>query len=141
MKIISPLLVILPRKTKADKRIYLNLNAYRNLHYISNNQAKHIYCELMEKQLKGKVFKTPIELEFKFFKKTKRRTDRSNILSIVEKFFCDAMVNYECIPDDSDEFILSSYYISGHIDKDNPRVEIIIKEYESNTTKNEKRNS
>jgi len=125
---ISPLVVVLPRKTKKDKRYSLNLNTFRNTHYLVNNQAKHVYHELMEEQLKGKVFKTPIRLTFTLYKKTSRRIDRANILSIVEKFFCDSLVEYGCIIDDNDDFIESSHYYSKGKDKDNPRVDILIEE-------------
>lgn len=128
MKITSPLSVSLPRKTKADRKIYLNLNVYRNLHYIVNNQAKEIYNELMKPYLSGLKFKGPISLTFQLFKKTRRKTDRSNILSIVEKFFCDALVHYGCIPDDNDDHITSTNYLTGGIDSENPRVEIEIKQ-------------
>ena len=125
MKIDSPLLIILPRKTKADKKIYLNLNVYRNLHFIVNNQAKEKYNELMI-WLRGIKFKPPVKITFTLFKKSKRKVDRANILSIVEKFFCDALTHYQCIPDDSDEYIESTHYCTGGIDKNNPRVEIVI---------------
>ena len=128
MRIISPLAIILPRKTKKDRRVALNLNTYRNLHYLINNNVKILYNEAMGKQLKGKKFETPITLQFELWKQSKRKTDRANILCIVEKFFCDALVHYECIPDDNDEFISSSFYKSGGIDKENPRVEIWIRQ-------------
>jgi len=127
MLITSPLFVHLPRKTKEDKKILLNLNVYRNLHYISSNQAKVIYKEQMKKQLKGKKLKTPIDIKFVLWKKTKRKVDRANILSIVEKYFCDALLELGCIPDDNDEYIKSTHYYTGGIDKENPRVDIQIK--------------
>lgn len=128
MKIVSPLLVSLPRKTKPAKKIYLNLNVYRNLHFILNNQAKEIYCGLMESQLKGIVFDCdlPLDITFTLFKGRNARVDRSNILSIVEKFFCDALVYHKCIPDDNDEYIKATHYKSGGLDRINPRVEIEI---------------
>ena len=126
IKIISPLFVMLPRKTKKDKKIYLNLNVYRNLHFIVNNQAKEIYNEIMKEQLSYLKFRKPINLEFVLYKSANRKTDRSNFLSIVEKFFCDALVNHKCIEDDNDDYIDSSYYRSGGIDRKNPRAEIII---------------
>lgn len=128
MKIISPLYVDLPRKTKKDKRVYLNLNVYRNLHYISNNQAKAIYCEQMKEQLIGVKFEKPISIIFVLFKKDKRKIDRANVLSIVEKFFCDTLVHYGCIEDDNDDYIFSTEYFTGGIDRENPRVEISIRE-------------
>lgn len=126
IKFVSPLFVTLPRKTKADKKILLNLNVYRNLHFISNNQAKEIYCEEMSKQLKGIKFKNKIDITFTLFRGRNGLVDRSNILSIVEKFFCDALVHNGCLPDDNDEFITATHYYSGGYDKDKGRVEITV---------------
>ena len=120
--------IYLPRKKTKDKRIALNLNTYRNLHYLTNNHVKVAYCKAMNKQLSGVTFETPIALQFDLFKQSRRKTDRSNILCIVEKFFCDALVHYGCIPDDNDEYITSSFYTTVEIDKENPRVEIWISE-------------
>ena len=128
MRVISPLFVDLPRKTKKDKRIYLNLNYFRNLHYVVNNQAKAIYCSQMRKQLKGLVLKTPIVLTFILYRKDKRKGDRANPLSICEKFFCDALVYWKCLKDDTDEYIESSHYYTGEVDRENPRVEIEVAE-------------
>jgi len=129
MKIISPLAVYLPRKTKADRKIILNLNVYRNLHYIVNNQAKQIYCEQMQEQLEGLKF-NKISLVFKLFKGSKRLVDRANIYSIQEKFFSDALVYWGVILDDNDEYTKQSIYLPVEYDKLNPCVEISIKEVE-----------
>jgi hypothetical protein len=131
IKIISPLFVDLPRKTMKDKRIYLNLNVYRNLNRFTNGDAKKIYCEDMEEQLKGLILKTPVALTFTLYRKDKRKGDRANPLSICEKFFCDALVHWGCLPDDTDEFIFSTEYFTGGIDRENPRVEIIIRSCEN----------
>jgi len=125
-KIVAPLFIYLPRKTKPDKKIIINLNNYRNLHYIINNETKKEYKEVIKKQLKGLKYTEPIRLYFKLFKGSKRISDRANVLSIHEKFFCDALTECGCIVDDNDEYILSTHYSSGEIDKENPRVEITI---------------
>jgi len=127
-KFISPVNVLLPRKTKKDKKIILNLNIYRNLHHRINNDAKKQYNLLMKKQLQKKKFKTPVEIDFRYFKGTRRKCDKANILSIQEKFFCDALVHYKCIPDDNDEYIGLTRYLPTKYDRGNARVEIIIKE-------------
>ncbi len=126
LKIIVPLFIVLPRKTKEDRKMIINLNNYRNWHYIISNQVKEAYKESLVEQLTNKKFNTPIGLILTLYKGTKRISDRSNVLSIHEKFFCDAMVHYGCIPDDDDTMILQTHYTSGCIDKDNPRVEIDI---------------
>jgi len=127
-KIDSPLAIYLPRKTMKDKRMALNINVFRNLHYVVNNNCKVEYRKLMEEKLSGEIYKTPIIISFYLYKPSKRKMDRSNVLSIVEKFFCDSLTYYGCIPDDNDDFIQSTHYYSGDMDRKNPRVEIFIQE-------------
>jgi len=52
IKIIAPLYVTLPRKTKADRKMIINLNNYRNWHYIISNHTKIAYKEAIADQLK-----------------------------------------------------------------------------------------
>lgn len=133
VKIISPIYVSLPRKTKKDVKKALNLNVYRNLHFIVNNQMKQIYKETMAEQLKTLRF-GQIELTFVLYKASNRKIDRSNILCIVEKFFCDCLTELGCIPDDNDNYIVSTRYLTGGVSPKNPRCEIIINNYlEPNT--------
>lgn len=73
-----------------------------------------------------KVELEKISLEFVLYKKDKRRQDRANALSIHEKFFCDALVEGSFIGDDSDNYIESTTYRTGGIDKENPRVDIYV---------------
>jgi Holliday junction resolvase RusA-like endonuclease len=128
MKMTSPLEIYLPRKTMDDKKILINLNVYRNLHRFSENQAKKIYCELMRPQMEGLVLETPITLTYTLYKRSNRKLDRANPLCIIEKYFCDALVEHGCIPDDNDEYIKWSHYETGGVDKENYRCEITIGE-------------
>ena len=45
----------------------------------------------------------------------------------IDKFFCDALVHYNIIPDDNHNIILNTMDSWGGVDKVNPRVEITIK--------------
>jgi len=83
----------------------------------------------MYPKVKGVMFRN-ISLTFILHRGDKRRVDRSNILSIHEKFFCDGLTACGCIIDDCDKFLDSSHYHTGDIDKENPRVDIFIKEEE-----------
>ncbi len=112
---------------KKIKRFHINLNQYRNWHYQVNNNLKIKYKELAYPQVEGKSF-NKIKLEFTLWKATKRKVDRSNVLSIHEKFFCDALVESGCLEDDNDNYLESSHYYTGGIDRENPRVEIRITE-------------
>jgi len=121
----SPLFVMLPRKTKKDRKVFLNLNVYRNLHYHVNSDIKLMYNEIMKERLCFEILGT-FALEFVLFKKSNLELDRSNILCIVEKFFCDALIFHGCIQDDNDKIIKKTTYETGGVDKENPRVEIKI---------------
>lgn len=109
-----------------NKYIRLNLNKFRNLHYQTNNKLKKNYTEHMRDQIINLKPAKEISLVFMLYKGSKRKIDRSNILCIVEKFFCDALVKYGFIEDDNDDFIKSTEYRTNGIDRENPRVEIEI---------------
>jgi hypothetical protein len=129
IKIEVPIYITLPRKTKKDKKYMLNLNQYRNWHYIVSNQLKHRFCEALECSLSDLKLKDELDITYTLYKGSKRKIDRANVLCIVEKFFCDALTFYKCIPDDNDDYIKATHYYSDY-DKDNPRVEITIKTYD-----------
>tara|TARA_R110000787_G_C13244171_1_gene428624 strand:- start:31 stop:426 length:396 start_codon:yes stop_codon:yes gene_type:complete len=126
--IISPLFVTLPRKTVKDKRIALNMNTYRNLHHRISNDAKKAYSEALREQLEGLVIQTPVEVTYKVFKASKRRLDKMNVISVVSKFLLDSITEYGCWEDDNDDYVKTETILPTELDRDNPRVEINIKE-------------
>ena len=127
-KIISPLSVTLPRKTVKDKKIYLNMNTYRNLHHRISNDAKKAYSEALREQLEGLSIQTPVEVTYKVYKGSKRRLDKMNVVSVVSKFLLDSITEYGCWEDDNDDYVKTETILPTELDRDNPRVEIIIKE-------------
>lgn len=126
MILVSPLFVVLPRKTMKDKKYILNLNNYRNWHRISSGHVKDAYTGMMGEQMREVWPLDKISLTFKYFRGSRRSCDRANIYAIHEKFFCDALVHWGVIEDDSDEFIEQSTYLPVEYDKTNPRVEVEI---------------
>lgn len=124
-----PLFVLVPRKTMEPRKYILNLNYYRNWQGHENNNIKIAYKEMIRQSLEGLNFPYRITIEFKLWKASNRRGDRANVLSVHEKFFCDALTEFGCIPDDNDNYIESQTYRTGGVDKDNPRVDITITEY------------
>jgi len=126
--IISPLFVTLPRKTVKDKRIALNMNTYRNLHHRISNDAKKAYSEALREQLEGLSIQTPVEVTYKVYKGSKRRLDKMNVISVVSKFLLDSITEYGCWEDDNDDYVKKETIMPTELDRDNPRVEIIIKE-------------
>jgi Holliday junction resolvase RusA-like endonuclease len=127
-KIISPLFVTLPRKTVKDKRIALNMNTYRNLHHRISNDAKKSYSEALREQLEGLSIQTPVEVTYKVYKGSKRRLDKMNVISVVSKFLLDSITEYGCWEDDNDDYVKKETIMPTELDRENPRVEIIIKE-------------
>lgn len=69
-----------------------------------------------------------VELIYTLYPKTKRLCDIGNILSIHDKYLCDALVEFGVLPEDNYNHIPKIQFQFGHIDKDNPRVEIKITE-------------
>ncbi len=127
-KIISPLFVTLPRKTVKDKRIALNMNTYRNLHHRISNDAKKAYSEALREQLEGLSIQTPVEVTYKVYKGSKRRLDKMNVVSVVSKFLLCSITDYGCWEDDNDDYVKKETIMPTELDRENPRVEIIIKE-------------
>jgi len=124
--LVSPLSV---SKTKSSKFI-LNLNTYRNTHYQTLNNVKKNYKQWMSSQIENLPFiDVPVSITFTLFPKSKRRTDLTNVLSIHDKFFCDALVELGKLEDDDYYWIPEVIYKFGCVDKENPRVEILIIEY------------
>lgn len=115
---------------KKPKKYHFNLNNYRNWHPHLSNELKKRYKDIAKHKLEDGFdsLEDPIELTFIMYRGDKRKVDRANVLSIHEKFFCDALVELGFIQDDNDKYITSSHYYSGGVDKANPRVDIIIKE-------------
>lgn len=52
--------------------------------------------------------------------------DKLNAWAIVSKYLLDAMVEYWCIIDDSDEYIWYELFSVGWVDKENPRCEVLV---------------
>ncbi len=96
-KFILPLSVTLPRKRKDDKKIMLNMNVYRNLHFQVNNQVKQYFQPIEISEFKAVM----ISISYFISKTTKRKFDTMNIISIVDKYFLDWLVENRYIPDDS----------------------------------------
>ena len=127
IKIISPLYIDLPRVRTKPKRVYLNMNAYGNTNTFTNNEVKKAYLEAIREQIGGKVIQTPVEITYRVYKQSKRRLDKMNIIAVTSKYLLDALTNLECWIDDNDDFVKTETILPTILDRNNPRVEIIIR--------------
>lgn len=128
MKIILPLSVTLPRKTKADKVFTLNLNIYRNSHHMTLNQAKVAWKDIVAVAVQGLPFNVtaPHLFTYTVFPGSGRSFDIANVCSIIDKFTCDALQELGIIANDNYKSIPMVIYRIGKIDKENPRCELVI---------------
>ena len=134
MKIILPFSVTIPRKTKEDKVFHLNLNVYRNCHHMSLNQAKILWKELVNVPSMSAKMSPPFSFIYTVYPETNRKFDLGNVLSIVQKFTDDALIDMGVIPDDSYKIIPLILYQFGHVDKDYPRIELDIQPFQDPQT-------
>ena len=115
------------KKTGKDKmQNALNLNFYRNAHYIFNDRAKKEFKQIVSDQINELNNFKKIKPVYRYYLKTK--ADIGNVHSIVEKYFLDALVEFGKINDDDCHQVIGADYEFVEIDRINPRCEIIIKE-------------
>lgn len=119
--------VDLPLKLGLGRKNYaLNLNVYRNAHYQVLNHLKVSFTEQLEPDLKKLPKLSKANLVYTYYPGSKRLSDTANVCSIVDKFFCDALVKAGVIPDDNYTYIPKVSYHFGEVDTENPRVTVII---------------
>jgi len=88
---------------QGGKIFQLNLNYYRNAHYQVLNKAKvkfkeNVFSKYPEIKSMGQAYE--ISLEYTVVPHNKRKFDTGNLISIVEKFFLDALTESGIIADD-----------------------------------------
>lgn len=122
--IVSPLRIVRPHA----KDFILNLNDYRNTHFRTLNDMKIKYKRLVKDQIKLLPVFERIRLTYVLYPKTRRLTDISNVCSVHDKFFCDALSELGRLKDDNYLYLPEVNYRMGEVDKLNPRVDIYIEE-------------
>ena len=125
LKLSLPLHVQVSRNNK----FILNLNNYRNAHFQVLDKAKKLYVGEVLAALPPapEKFTGKAEMIFTLFQPTNRRVDKSNPLSIIEKFACDALVELGIFPDDCTKYMPLTIYVWGGVDKNNPRCDVEIR--------------
>lgn len=118
-------------KTKPSKTFLVGMNWYRNAFHFVQNKVKTHYNELIYKQVGVyKSIPNQYRLEIHLYYKN-ASCDGSNIFSMMEKFTLDALQELSVVTQDNVKYHDgTSTYVKGQ-DKDNPRVEIFLKEISS----------
>lgn len=110
---------------RSNKRKWLTLNNYRNWHYqVSNDIKRRFKSEVFDElnfTIKGKV-----KIEYFYFAPDKRTRDLMNVISVIDKFFQDAMVERGCIESDDLSTVVEVNSCYMGIDKQDPRLDVMI---------------
>lgn len=92
------------------KKIFLGMNWYRNAHWSIQNPSKELYHKMVIGQLDN-ILHNKIRLNITLHINKLTNKDLGNITSLHEKYFLDALVENENLPDDC-----LKYYLGMHTD-------------------------
>lgn len=121
--VVLPLLVYVSK----NSTFKLNLNDYRNAHYQKLNNAKIAFVDVTKRDVLQLPKMNAAEIHYKLFLKGgTAKGDVANFCSIADKFFCDALVDANRLPDDHYEHVPEVRYKFGGLDMNNPRIEATI---------------
>ena len=101
------------------------MNSYRNWHYQVSNEIKRRFKSDISMKLNFK-FDGKIKIEYFYFAPDKRKRDLMNVISVVDKFFQDAMVETGCIESDDLSVVVEVNSCYMGIDRQDPRLDVII---------------
>lgn len=71
-------------------------------------------------------FSGRIKIEYFYFAPDKRTRDLMNVISVIDKFFQDALVDFGCIESDDLSTVVEVNSCYMGIDRENPRLDVII---------------
>ena len=121
----------LPMRMKVNKggdEESLNLNVYRNLHFYKLNHQKKAFHDFVKPLLRGLPSMEAISLHYEINPKGGSRLDTMNVGSIVDKFFSDALVLNQIIPDDDYKHVVGISFSFGSLCPNDPHVLVTITE-------------
>lgn len=134
-KIILPLYTggALGKRGKANKKYWLNMNNYRNWHFRNLSKTKIDFKEAIRQQIEQLPNLSDlwgqVEFSYTLFPPSKGRRDLTNSLSVIDKYFADALVELGKLKDDDISIVCAVSCNAGNIDKANPRMEVVISRY------------
>jgi len=108
-----PLFVEITKK----KKFYLNLNQYRNAHYHTLNKAKGLFSGHVKPLIGHLPSLQRVGILYTLYVPDERDRDVGNVCSIVDKFFCDCLVENNILIDDNFRILPDVGYTFGGISK------------------------
>ena len=119
-----------PKTSKGKiKKWILNLNNYRNSHYRVLSIAKKEYHKLIAPLFKDSPQMGRVSLWYQLWTPTRRKGDLMNVMTVVDKFTQDSLVELGIIEDDNTDYVPECFFFYGGVSKENPRVKLWITDY------------
>ena len=119
-----PLFVTLPRKTKADKRIYLSQNVWLVTHHRVRTQVKELVRQVIRPQLaSAERLEGQISVSMELWT-SNMNCDLGNFCDVLSKICQDCVVAEDFMEDDTVKYIARETRSFSGVDKLNPRLVI-----------------
>jgi len=133
----SPTRILLSRNKKTGNENWfdININKYRNIHWSMLAKSKKIYKDIMipflMKSDSHLERMDKVEIIYQIITNNKKKFDSMNVISIIDKYFQDVLVDCGIIKDDSWKFVKRIIVHPVIVDKELPEriVRITVKEY------------
>ena len=113
------------------KRLWLNLNGYRNWHFRDQHATKEHFEQIVRALLKDIPKQQKVHLHYVLWGPSKQRRDLMNVIAVVDKYFSDALPKAGVLDDDHADIIVSVSAAFGGVDREHPRVTVTIVPVES----------
>ena len=120
---------IIPARLQVGKKVFaLNLNGYRNAHFQTLNNAKKNFKVLLYNTYPEILLirAQSVIVQYKITPHNNRLFDTQNIVSIVDKFFLDALVEAGTIPDDNYKVVTYHAPIVAPVDSSLSDIMVIV---------------
>ena len=101
------------------------MNSYRNWHFQVSNDIKRTFKSEISSKLNF-VIKGKLKIDYFYFAPDKRKRDLMNVISVIDKFFQDAMVESGCIEGDDLSIVVEVNSCYMGIDKQDPRLDVLL---------------
>jgi Holliday junction resolvase RusA-like endonuclease len=115
--------------TKPSKTFLVGMNWLRTAYHFIQNKVKQDYSDLITPKLMASGFKLSgkYEVAYVYYYKS-QVSDLLNVGALMSKYFLDAAQKAGTVREDNVQYCVKEAFYVGKQDKENPRVEIYIRE-------------
>ena len=101
--------------TSGKKLDPINLNFYRNAHFRKLAYQKKAFLKEIRSLVEGLPVYNKFTVHYTIFAKDKRKFDIANVACILDKYFCDTLVELGKVPDDNYDYLKDIHFTFGGI--------------------------